>query len=151
MVSKLGAGKLTWHLRQIHFISVITKVAGHHDRPLSPKSSLERVLKIARSWDCERGGADGEARRGRIFERNLQPRSNEASRLAPPQDRPRYFQNMLLACGQKIGTNGAISSNARRALGVTGKPAETPQIPAFARAKSFCSSGRSRAVEALSK
>ena len=57
--------------------------------------SSERVLKIDRERDCERGGADGEARRGRIFERNLQPRSNEASRLAPPQDRPIYFQNTL--------------------------------------------------------
>jgi hypothetical protein len=32
---------------------------------------LERVLKKDLEGDCERGGVDGEARRGRIFERNL--------------------------------------------------------------------------------
>jgi hypothetical protein len=42
-------------------------------------------LKIDRVRDCERGGADGDARRGRIFERNLQPKSNDASRPAPPK------------------------------------------------------------------
>jgi len=31
----------------------------------------ERVLKIERERDCERGGADGEARGGRIFPKNL--------------------------------------------------------------------------------
>ncbi len=59
--------------------------------------SLERVLKIDRERNCERGGADGETRRRRIFERNLQLRSNEASRPAPPQDRPIYFQSTLLS------------------------------------------------------
>jgi hypothetical protein len=56
----------------------------------------ERALKIGRERDCERGRADAETRRGRLCERNLQPRSNDASRPAPPQDRPGYFQNTLL-------------------------------------------------------
>jgi hypothetical protein len=38
---------------------------------VDPVRRLERVLKIDLEWDCERGGVDGEARRGRIFERNL--------------------------------------------------------------------------------
>jgi len=58
---------------------------------------LERVLKIDRGRDCGRGGADGEARRRRISLVDLRLRSNEANRPAPPQDRPRYFQNTLLA------------------------------------------------------
>jgi hypothetical protein len=52
-------------------------------------------LKIDRERDCERGGADGEARRRRISLVDLRLRSNEASRPAPPQDRPSYFQNTL--------------------------------------------------------
>ncbi|HZM02138.1 MAG TPA: hypothetical protein VFC44_03855, partial [Candidatus Saccharimonadales bacterium] len=60
------------------------------------KKTSERVLKIDRERDCERGGAAGEARRRRISLVDLRLRSNEARRPAPPQDRPRYFQNTLL-------------------------------------------------------
>ncbi len=42
-------------------------------------------------------GMDGEARRKSISLVDLRLRSNEASRLAPLQDRPRYFQNTLQA------------------------------------------------------
>ena len=44
---------------------------------------------------ARQGGRQGKAGRRRIFARNLQPRSNAASRPAPPQDRPGYFQNRL--------------------------------------------------------
>ena len=59
-------------------------------------------MKTDRARDCERGGVAGKARRGRIFARNLQPRSNDASRPAPPQDRPWYFPYTLPSNGGSV-------------------------------------------------
>jgi len=66
-------------------------------------TSLESALKIDRSRNWERAGAAGEARRRRISLLNFRLRSNEASRPAPPQDRPKYFQNTLLAGKIQLG------------------------------------------------
>jgi hypothetical protein len=79
---------------------------------------LERVLKIDRERDCERGGADGEARRRRISLVDLRLRSNEASRPAPPQDHPRYLQNTLLAlCQARIAGSAAKDVAGRAVIG----------------------------------
>ena len=73
--------------------------------------SSERVWKIARRWDYERGGADGKARGGRISLVDLRPTSNAASGLAPPQDHPGYFPNTLSERLPKMLSETVVAAN----------------------------------------
>jgi hypothetical protein len=68
-------------------------------------------LKIERQRDCERGGADGKARRGRIFEGNLHRTTklsgsvqNGAQSIQPDFPGPRVHARSVVASDRKDDT-----------------------------------------------